>query len=180
MTREDELISKIEQGDADALNELVTAYYPEILRYCLWHAPNRTLAQDATQETFLKAIRYLNKYVHKGKFRAFLYQIAANTCIDMNRKKCASDIPLDELALNYSYEEKGYEEAQADMQLQYLIKTLPDELKELIILRFGQDLTIREIAAITNVPLRTVQSRLRRALKQLKKELGQTKRGAKL
>ncbi len=172
MTREDELITKIEQGDADALNELVTAYYPEILRYCLWHAPNRNLAQDATQETFLKAIRYLNKYVHKGKFRAFLYQIAANTCIDMNRKKCVSDIPLNELSLNYSYEEKGYEEAQADMQLQYLIKTLPDELKELIILRFGQDLTIREIAAITNTPLRTVQSRLRSALKQLKKELG--------
>ena len=76
MTREDELILRIKQGEFNALDELITLYYPEILRYCLWHAPNRTLAEDATQETFLKVIRYSDRYVHKGKFKSFLYQIA--------------------------------------------------------------------------------------------------------
>ena len=79
----DRWIERIFQGDSQALDELVEAFYPEILRYCLWHAPNPSLAEDAAQETFLKAIRYLDRYSHKGKFKAYLYSIAANTCIDM-------------------------------------------------------------------------------------------------
>lgn len=171
MTREDELMLKIEQGDTNALDELISIYYPEILRYCLWHAPNRSLAEDATQETFLKAIRYFNKYVHKGKFRAFLYQIATNTCIDIRRTKSFSDISLDAMPLEFPYEEKGFDEIQEIIQLTQLIRNLPGDLKDIIILRFGQGLTIREISEITDAPLRTVQSRLRRALKLLKKEL---------
>lgn len=171
MTREDKLISKIEQGNSDALNELITSYYPEILRYCLWHAPSRTLAEDATQETFLKVIRYFDNYTHRGQFKAFLYRIAANTCIDMRRKRCLEDTSLDELQSEYPYEEKGFEQVQSDIQLQQLVKSLPDELSEIVILRFGQDLTMKEIAEITNTPLRTVQSRLRSALKQIKNEL---------
>lgn len=86
MTREDKLIQRIEQGDLGAADELIAMFYPEILRYCLWHAPNRSLAEDAAQETFLKVIRYFDRYTHKGQFKAFLYQVAANTCIDMRRK----------------------------------------------------------------------------------------------
>lgn len=172
MTREDELILKIEQGDIDALDELVTSYYPEILRYCLWHAPNRSLAEDATQETFLKVIRYSDRYIHKGKFKSFLYQIASNTCIDLRRKKWLTDTSLDELQIEFLYEEKGFEEVIENIQLRHLVRNLSDELKEIVLLRFGQDLTIREISKIVDQPLRTVQSRLRSALKQIKKEMG--------
>ena len=66
MTREEKLMIRIGQGDHDAVDELVRLLYPEILRYCLWHAPSRDLAEDAAQETFLKAIRYYDRYVHKG------------------------------------------------------------------------------------------------------------------
>ena len=67
MTREEKLMIRIGQGDMDAVDELIGLLYPEILRYCLWHAPNRGLAEDAAQETFLKVIRYYDRYVHKGK-----------------------------------------------------------------------------------------------------------------
>ena len=67
--REDKLIRRIEQGDVTAADELVEKYYPEILKYCIWHAPDRTLAEDAVQETLLKAIRYMNRYVHRGKYK---------------------------------------------------------------------------------------------------------------
>ena len=79
MTREEKLIQKIKQGDLSAADELIAMYYPEILRYCLWHAPDRSLAEDAVQETFLKALRYFDRYTHRGKFKSFLYRIAANT-----------------------------------------------------------------------------------------------------
>ncbi len=166
MTREDQWIQRMEQGDFSAVDDLVEAYYPEILRYCLWHAPNKDLAEDAAQETFLKTIRYFNRYTHKGTFRPFLYRIAANTCIDLWRKERKQDIPLEDLTEEPSYQDPDL----AAMELRQLVRGLPEALQEIVLLRFGQDLTLREIAQIVNLPLRTVQSRLRSALKQLKKE----------
>lgn len=88
MTRENEIFKQIEQGNMEGLDELVSMYYPEIYRYCCWHTSNQANAEDAVQETFLKAVRYMDRYAHRGRFRAFLYRIAANTCIDMSRRKC--------------------------------------------------------------------------------------------
>lgn len=170
MTREDELIQRIEHGDAEAVEELVKRFYPEILRYCLWHAPDRSLAEDAVQETFYKAIRYFNHYVHKGKFKSFLYQIAANTCIDMRRKKWQTEISFEELNVDPSYLDPTFEEIHANLTLKQLVKSLPEETQEIVLLRFGQDLSLREIGEVIGLPLRTVQSKLRSALKRLKKE----------
>lgn len=175
--REDKLIKRIEQGDISAADELIEKYYPEILRYCIWHAPNRTLAEDATQETFLKAIRYMNRYIHRGKFRAFLYKIASNTCIDMWRKQeTINEFPEGmnlehmQLQMDMSYEESGFQEVQALLDMQWMIRILPEEQREIVILRFGHNLTIGEIADVTGIPFRTVQSRIRLALKKLKME----------
>lgn len=174
---EDKLIKRIEQGDVTAADELIETYYPEILKYCIWHAPNRALAEDATQETFLKAIRYMNKYVHREKFRAFLYKIAKNTCIDMWRKQetikeYPEDMKSGQIQMEMSYEEFGFMEVQALLDLQRMIRILPEEQREIVILRFGQNLTIREISNVTGIPFRTVQSRIRLALKKLKMEYG--------
>ncbi len=171
MTREDKLIQRIEQGDLGAADELIAMFYPEILRYCLWHAPNRSLAEDAAQETFLKVIRYFDRYTHKGQFKAFLYQVAANTCIDMRRKNRCSDVSLEDSAIEPVYAEPAFDAIHADMALRQLIGSLPKDLQEIVLLRFGQDLTLQEIAKILHMPLRTVQSKLRRALKKLKAQI---------
>lgn len=170
MTREEKLIQKTEQGDREAAGELVAIYYTEILRYCLWHARDRSLAEDITQETFLKAIRYLDCHTYKGRLRPFLYRIAANTCIDMLRNIRPPDLSLEETAIDVPCQEPGFEEIRSDMAMRQLIASLPSELQEIVLLRFGQDLTIRETAEVLNLPLRTVQSRLRSALRQLKKK----------
>lgn len=171
MTREEKLAGRIEHSDMEAVEELIRIYYPEIFRYCLWHAPNRILAEDAVQETFLKAIRYTQRYTFHGKFKSFLYKIAANTCIDMRRKKWITEEALETLDTEPQYMENGFEEVEEDLQLRRLVRNLKAELQEIVILRFGQELTIREIAEITGTPLRTVQSRLRKALKQIEQEL---------
>lgn len=169
MTREDELIKRMALGDAGAAEELIEMFYSDILRYCLWRAPNRSLAEDAAQETFLKVIRYFDQYTHKGKFKPFLYRIAANTCIDMRRKHRSPDLSLEDLTAEFAYSEPGFENLQSDMAFRQLVMELPDDLQEIVLLRFGQDLTLREIAQVVHLPLRTVQSRLRSALKKLKK-----------
>ncbi len=167
MKREEELIQRIKQGDMDAANELVGMYYAEILQYCLWHTQNRAVAEDAAQETFLKVIRYFDRYAHKGKFKSFLYQVAAHTCTDLWRKNKRFDVPLESL-VEPAYQGEELEEVRSDMALRQLVGGLPDELQEIVLLRFGQDLTLREIAETLHMPLRTVQTRLRSALKKLK------------
>ena len=171
MTRENDLLNRIKDGDSEALNNLVMYYYPDILRYCLWHAPNRESAEDAAQETFLKAIRYMDNYVHKGRFKAFLYKIAANTCVDMHRKRCLNDLSLENQQEEFPYTEQGFLEIESDIQIRQMTSRLPGQLREVVLLRYGQNLTLREIAIIMEIPLRTVQSRLRSALKKLGAEL---------
>lgn len=171
MTREDELFRRMEQGDDNAAQELIAMYYPDILRYCIWNAPTRSLAEDAAQETFLKAIRYFDRYVHQGKFKPFLYQIAAHTCIDMRRKKWLADVGYEALPEETRYEESGFETVDENLQMKQMVRNLPKEQQEIVILRYQQELTLREIAQVVNLPLRTVQSKLRSALKKLRKEL---------
>lgn len=169
MTQEDALIKQWVQGDSAALDGLIEQLYPEILRYCLWHTPNRSLAEEAAQETFLKALRALVRYAPCGKFKAFLYQIAANTCTDMWRKRWLTDSSLEETEVTYA--ETAFEQIQSDAAFRQMVDSLPAEQRELVLLRYGQDLTMREIAAIVDLPLRTVQSRLRAALNRLKKDV---------
>lgn len=171
MAREDELIQRIAQGDFDAVDELITMFYPEILRYCIWHTPDRSLAEDAAQETFLKTIRYFDRYTHKGRFKSFLYQIALNTCIDLQRKNRHTDVSLEESAIEIACSEPAFEAVQSDMALRQMIDSLPRDLQEIVLLRFGQELTLREIAKIRNLPLRTVQSKLRSSLRKLRAEM---------
>lgn len=171
MTREEKLMMRLGQGDTEAAEELIGLLYPEILRYCLWHAPNRDLAEDAAQETFLKAIRYYDRYVHKGKCKAFLYRIAANTCVDMHRRMRAGDFSIEEIPEELPCEEPGFQRIHDDLNFRRQIRTLPPEQQEVLLLRFGQELTLGQIAQITGTPLRTVQSRLRAALKRLKSQI---------
>lgn len=123
MTREEKLMIRIGRGDMGAAEELFRLLYPEILRYCLWHAPNRDLAEDAAQETFLKAIRYYDRYVHKGKGRAFLYRIAANTCVDLHRKR--GEGSLEDIPEDLPCEEEGFERTDADLNFRQRIRSLP-------------------------------------------------------
>lgn len=166
MVREDALIERMQQGDIGAADALIAQYYPEILRYCRLHAP-RSLAEDAAQTTFLKLIRYFDRYAHRGKFRPFLYRIAAHTCIDMRRKY--AELPWEE-GLEPACADAALEEVQEEIALRERVRCLPAEQRGIILLRFGQDMTLREIAEALDLPLRTVQSRLRAALKRLKKE----------
>lgn len=171
--REKKLTRQIEHGDKDALGELIEMYYADILRYCRWHMPGQVLAEDAAQETFLKVVRYMDGIGFKGEFRPFLYKIARNTCIDMLRKQCREDNNLEELEQEPRYLEAGFEQTEDDVWLQQFIHTMDTETQEILLLRFGQNLTIRETAEAIGIPMRTVQSKLRRILKNLKKEFQQ-------
>ena len=177
MTREKAAIRKAKQGDISALDELIRIYYSEIFKYCCWHTETPEQAEDATQDTFYKAIRFINAYKNNGTFRAFLYKIALNTCIDINRKKSHYQISsLNATSNEISYSEIRYENIESDIDFNLLLCNLTDRQRELIILRYAHNLTLKEIAAITCSNLRTCQSNIRKALKQVEKNLERSKK----
>lgn len=177
MNREEKLCKEMKKGNQLAANELVELYYTEILRYCCWHTDSKEQAEDATQETFLKFVRYIDAYKQRGMLRAFLYRIAKNTCIDLARKKkdVMRSCDIDDMHLEAVYEEAGFYEIEADDNFQKLIHVLPEKQRELMILRYSQELSLKEISEVTGEKLRTVQSGIRLALKKLEREIRKEK-----
>ncbi|MBQ9327202.1 MAG: RNA polymerase sigma factor [Solobacterium sp.] len=160
----------ITETEERQLDEFVERYYPKIFRYCLFHTDSREEAEDCTQETMIKTIRYCRDDISESGLHALVYKIAKNICIDHSRRRRA-EVSLD--SDGWDHLVLSYEVSLTDEEETLLSYTgsLSDELREVILLRFGQDLTIREIAELTGVPLRTAQSRLNRAIKLIRKEL---------
>lgn len=165
--KDDDLIEQIKLGDEHAAEILINRYYKAILRYCIRHCFNAEKAEDLTQETFLRLFRNLSAYQGKRKFKAYLYTIANHLCIDEARK--TRDYPL-EHEENIRYEYDGMRRVEELSEINHLLNVLSPEQREAVILRFGEQLTFREIAKVTGCNLRTAQSRVRTALKIMRKE----------
>ena len=124
------------------------------------------------QETFLRFFANLSSYHYKGKTKNYLYTIASNLCKDYLKKR--KDMPVDEARPN---DEAGPDEPQMAevinrLTLEWALRQLPDELLEVIIFYYFQELKLREIAGILHISLPLVKYRLRQAKIQLEKLLG--------
>ena len=159
---DDELVERIGQGDADAAEALVRRYYTAILRYCRNRCGSDERAEDLAQETFLRMLSSLPAYTGRGRFRAFLYTIAGNLCIDESRK--VRSYPLEERDLP-DRDHDGIRQAEDRAQIDGLLRELSPEQRTAVILRYGEQLSFRQIAQATGCTLRTAQSRVRCALR---------------
>lgn len=182
---DDELIERIRCGDKDAAEELIKRYYTSILRYCKWHCADIQRAEDLTQETFFRLFRALAgynsaasynsvashnsvaNYTGKKRFKAYLYTIANHLCIDESRKIPLYALENEESLVNECNEIQRAEDRE---EVRYLLNTLSSEQREAVILRFGEQLEFREIAQVMGCNMRTAQSRVRSALKIMRKE----------
>lgn len=164
---DDELVSQIRLGDTSAAEELIQRYYASVLRYCKWHCSSLDKAEDLTQETFLKLFRSLPQYKGKKKFKAYLYTIANHLCIDESRKVQLYPLEDEENIVSERNEILQIEDRE---EVRHLLNVLSPEQREVIILRYGEQLSFAEIAKITGSNLRTVQSRVRYALQVMRRE----------
>ena len=164
---DDDLIEQIKLGDEKAAEELIKRYYTSILHYCKRHCSNLERAEDLTQETFLKLFRNLSGYKGKRKFRAYLYTIANHLCIDESRKM---EVYLLENEEEIRCECDEMRRIEDRSEINYLLNALSPEQRETVILRFGEQLKYEEIAKVMGCNIRTAQSRVRNALKIMRKE----------
>lgn len=165
---EKELVCRAKLGDKEALNEIVDVYYDEIYKFLYRRMGNKAAAEDVTQDTFIKFIKNLPYYKEKNKLKSFLFTIAINTSNDYFRryKQELFFLTLDNIGEEIT-EDKTLQKEDA-LIVREAVLSLPDIQRDVIILRFYHDLKIKEIASVQKVPVPTVKTRLRRALKVLK------------
>ena len=160
------LIYKMRQGDDSAWDAFIRKYYPDMLKYCYFHSQDRELAEDLTQEVFLKFFSTLGSYRHQGKAKNYLYTIAGNLCRDQYGKRIL--LPLEEALGQGSDEREALDER---LELETAIRKLPEEFREVVVLHYYQELKLTEIAQVMKTGLPLVEYRLMRAKELLRKEL---------
>jgi RNA polymerase sigma-70 factor (ECF subfamily) len=167
--KDDAIEALIRHGDEAAAETLIKRYYAPILRYCRRHCSDMGKAEDLTQETFLKLFAGIGSYQEKQQFKAYLYTIAHHLCIDESRKVLMYPLEQEDEPI---CEPKELRQVEDQMEIKEMLGTLSEEQREAILLRFGEELTYKEIAAVMRCSLRTAQSRVRGALKVLKNQHG--------
>jgi RNA polymerase sigma-70 factor (ECF subfamily) len=174
----------LRRRDPDLLDRLIEQYQHRLLRYLVYLAGNRELAEDLFQETWIRVLERGHQYDGKHEFSTWLYAVARNLTIDCLRKK--SPFSLDEMIDGLMQDElhaplepadtrpMAWEVVQQHEQAERISAALvgiPVEYRETLVLRFQEGLALDEIAAVTGAPLGTVKSRLYRGLNLLKSRL---------
>ena len=179
VTGDKTLVKMYMAGDDIALAELIRRHKDKVFTSILLFVKDETLAEDIFQDTFIKVIETLRrgKYAEEGKFLPWVLRIAYNLCIDHYRKLKRS--PTVTTSAGYDifkvlkFVEDSPEECmikdQTYAKVRDLIRQLPQEQKEVVILRHYAELSFKEIAAITNVSINTALGRMRYALINMRK-----------
>ena len=174
-----QLIHLFIEGDTDALSNLIERYKDRIYTSIYLLVKDKYLAEDLFQDTFIKVIDTINsgRYTEEGKFLPWVMRIAHNLCVDHFRKvkrgpsiKTSDDHDIFEV-LNFY--EAGIDEKMMQMQsharVSKMLDMLPDDQKQVIIMRHYADLSFKEIAKLTDCSINTALGRMRYGLINLRK-----------
>lgn len=163
-------------GDQEAFAEIVYSFTDAVYNLCYRMLSNREEAEDATQETFIRAHRALSSYDPSRSFKTWLLSIASNHCIDRIRKRRVQYLSLDdpiasEATLALSSDEPTPEEATLEHERERLIgrlmNELPGEYRAAVVLRYWYDYSYQEIAEALSTTESAIKSRLFRARQML-------------
>lgn len=175
-----ELVTHFVNGDQSGIEELVNRHKSKVFTYILLIVKNQELAEDIFQDTFIKVVKSLlkGKYRENGKFVSWVIRIAHNLVIDHFRKEkqlnmISNDDFENDLFNSRKFSEETIENLivkdQIFKDIRHLIEELPDDQKEVVLLRHYGGLSFKEIADQTNVSINTALGRMRYALINLRK-----------
>jgi len=171
----------LKRQDPELLDHLIEQYQHRLLRYLLFLTGRREVAEDLFQETWMRVLVRGTQYNGKARFDTWLFTIARNLVIDLSRKRTMAS--LDEM--NDSNEDdrpfeiagsgpsplEQFTSRENSAEVGEVLLTLDAPYREVLVLRFYEEMSLEEIAGVTRAPLSTVKSRLYRGLASLKPEL---------
>ncbi|MDE6097059.1 MAG: sigma-70 family RNA polymerase sigma factor [Muribaculaceae bacterium] len=177
---DEQLVRAYAQGDNEAFDILLKRHQERIFNYILRIIKNEDIANDIFQETFVKAILTIKqgRYTENGKFPAWISRIAHNLIIDFYRQEKSENLQSADLDdVDVLNRKELCEETIEDMiisdqireDVKYLIKELPHLQREVLKMRYYQNLSFKEIAEITGVSINTALGRMRYAILNLRR-----------
>ena len=177
---DEQLVVAYAQGNNNAFDVLMSRHQQSLFGYILYISRNRELAEDIFQETFIKAITTIKqgKYVESGKFKAWITRIAHNLVFDhFRREKKEKMLYNDEyeydLFNDVSFSEDNIEavmvKSQVMQDVKHLIALLPDAQREVLQMRYYNNMSFKDIAERTGVSINTALGRMRYAIINIQK-----------
>lgn len=174
------LLNSYMQGDRSAISRLIERHSRRVRDYIRMMVKDNDVADDILQETLIKAVRVIDngRYTDNGKFLSWILRIAHNHVIDyfraqkQNRQVNESNAGYNVLG-TLRFAEKNVEDRmvadQIEADVRSLVEMLPDEQREVVMMRYFSGLSFKEIAEQTNVSINTALGRMRYALINLRK-----------
>ncbi|MEK3798996.1 RNA polymerase sigma factor SigW [Peribacillus sp. FSL H8-0477] len=176
-------INQVLKGDQNAFGEIVELYKDKVFQLCFRMLGNRHEAEDMAQEAFVRAFVNIHRFNIQMKFSTWLYRIATNLCIDRIRKK-KPDYFLDAevagtdglnmysiIADDSALPEDEVESLELQETIQDEILKLPEKYRSVIVLKYIEELSLKEISDILDLPIGTVKTRIHRGREALRKQL---------
>ncbi|MFA8450674.1 MAG: RNA polymerase sigma factor [Bacteroidales bacterium] len=170
-------LNKIMNGESQAYSHIVEKYKDMVYRICLKVSKQPHLAEEAAQDTFLKAFNNIENFRMESQFSTWIYRIAYNTSISAVRKKKIEFCPMNEqITENYSVEEintdiKGMDRKEVKDKLKEIISSLPEQDRALVHLFYMEKTSVEEISEITELSKSNIKVKLHRLRKKMFNEL---------
>jgi len=167
------VVERVLAGDADAYAILVDRYYDRFARYAVHMVGNREDAEEAVQDAFVRAYRSLGQYEERERFAAWLFRILMNQCrtvaaLGRRRERTFPDVDPGELTLT---DAGGAERQELRDRLERALAQLSPEQREAVVLRYGEDLSYDDMAAVTGAGVSALKMRVKRAFARLRELL---------
>ncbi|RFU61021.1 RNA polymerase sigma factor SigW [Peribacillus glennii] len=176
-------IKQVLKGDQNAFAEIVELYKDKVFQICYRMLGNRHEAEDLAQEAFVRAYVNIHSFNITMKFSTWLYRIATNLCIDRLRKK-KPDFYLDaevagtegldmysQIPADTALPEDEVESMELQETIQAQIEKLPEKYRAPIVLKYIEELSLKEISEILDLPVGTVKTRIHRGREALRNQL---------
>ena len=178
MKDQEKIIARARRGDADAFEQLVVAYRDQVFRLALRMCGSEADADEVAQEALLSAWKALPNFRGESQFSSWLYQLTTHAAIDLMRREkrqiAAADITEVNAADPAPSPQQQAEQSEQREIVRDAILQLAPEQREVVVLRFMEELSYEEIGAVLKLPPGTVKSRLNRAKAQLKEILSKS------
>ncbi len=181
---DEQLVELAVTENPDAFGEIVKRWERKIFALCFGMLAREDDAKDAAQETFIAAYRNLKNFRGDAKVSSWLHRIAVNQCLTTKRRqKSRSESFLDDednaaertfIAPSRQMPSRTTEQNERLNLVRQAVQSLPNDLRQVIVMKEFEELTFQEISVYLELPLSTVKSRLYTALKQLRMKLERT------
>lgn len=175
---EAELLRKAGRGDDEAFGRLIQPCMDPAYRLALRILGNAQDAEDAVQDALYKAWKALPRFRGEAKFSTWLYRILWRTCMDRTRSRAPAPAEIEPVSPSQEFDpEARFEAAEERRAVEAALRRLPLPYQAVITLFYLEDLPLKEVAAILELPVGTVKTHLHRARRSLRTALAETQEG---